>query len=356
MSSLLSVVCCSLLLFLLSAVLGVGIVRSYQSSINGVKAHVEGLAVLEPARGRGVGRALLNAIKVFASSRGALELTLQVSSQNARAMRFFGRERLELQCLAFRGPSAKTCDSTSQTQLEKQSQSLVTAQLANGSGNADEAASFPSPTIEVPANGIASAAASLCSASTAAALPVHAGFSVFEVSDPNTRTLLEEHVGLLRLAGEVHRQLRGSRLPEGDDAYIERMSHAVADGAQILLAVARRSVTDSAAETASPSAVLGICVLRHYRDLTLGGALVTWIDDLVSDSQQRSQGVGAAMIALVRAQSRIRGIATFALDSGVQRHAAHRFYFREQMCVDAFSFGGLVTDVLTEIASVQAQA
>jgi GNAT superfamily N-acetyltransferase len=138
----------------------------------------------------------------------------------------------------------------------------------------------------------------------------------------------------------------------------------------VLVAVARTLVTDvspaapaagsasSAAasqkeEQAAAPVVLGVCVHRFYRDLTLGGGqLRNWVDDLVSDACHRSQGVGAAMLDLVNLQCRARGVRDAQLDSGCQRLRAHAFYFRSGMHVDALSLGGPASSLLPEIANV----
>ena len=63
-----------------------------------------------------------------------------------------------------------------------------------------------------------------------------------------------------------------------------------------------------------------------------------YVDDLVTDATARSRGHGHALLAWLIAQARVRGCDNFELDSGVQRHDAHRFYLRERMKIASYHF------------------
>ena len=63
-----------------------------------------------------------------------------------------------------------------------------------------------------------------------------------------------------------------------------------------------------------------------------------YVDDLVTDETQRSQGVGKLLLDGLTEEARTRGCQTIDLDSGTQRTDAHRFYFRERMVVRVFGF------------------
>ena len=63
-----------------------------------------------------------------------------------------------------------------------------------------------------------------------------------------------------------------------------------------------------------------------------------YVDDLVSDENRRSQGVGKMMLDWLETQAKALGCTALTLDSGVQRLRAHRFYFREGMHIASFSF------------------
>ena len=63
-----------------------------------------------------------------------------------------------------------------------------------------------------------------------------------------------------------------------------------------------------------------------------------YIDDLVTAATDRSQGVGAELLAYLWERAHRAGCTVLDLDSGVQRSGAHRFYMRERMAVTAFHF------------------
>lgn len=62
------------------------------------------------------------------------------------------------------------------------------------------------------------------------------------------------------------------------------------------------------------------------------------VDDLVTTAAGRSEGVGAALLQELERRARAAGCTLLDLDSGVQRHAAHRFYLRERFDIDAHHF------------------
>jgi GNAT superfamily N-acetyltransferase len=63
-----------------------------------------------------------------------------------------------------------------------------------------------------------------------------------------------------------------------------------------------------------------------------------YVDDLVTASSARSGGVGRALLAELEQRARDAGCTVLDLDSGVQRHDAHRFYLRERMRISSHHF------------------
>ena len=308
-------------------VLGITVVRIYENTFNGTKLLIEAMHTDPEWRSRGVGRAMMNAVKALADRSNAKEVTCQVDSQAARAQRFFMRERLDLQCLAFRGSSA------------------VGARVADAQPSASPAASpasNPNGTIGYPVAAPGGAAFVTgggtpgFGAGSAPVFPQSLAFDVHVITDGRSRTIA--HEGLLRAAERVHRQLRPNMTEyDNSEEYVQRMRRIVADGGQMAVAVARSTPTQVYAYSAP--VVLGLVVFRFYTAF-LGEKLRSWVDDLVTDSNQRSRGVGAALLESVRLQARQIGVDDVQLDSGVQRYRAHKFYFRENLVVDAFSYGG----------------
>ena len=63
-----------------------------------------------------------------------------------------------------------------------------------------------------------------------------------------------------------------------------------------------------------------------------------YVDDLVTDETLRGTGAGKVMFAWLVAEARRCGCTRLHLDSGVQRHAAHAFYFGRRMQIQAHHF------------------
>jgi hypothetical protein len=125
-------------------------------------------------------------------------------------------------------------------------------------------------------------------------------------------------------AEPVHRQLR-ENLPAD---YAGRLLTIFANGARMSLAV-------------EGEAVRGLAVWRLIENTYEGRRL--YIDDLVTDAAQRSRGVGKFLIAHLEARARALRCDVLALDSGTQRSAAHRFYFREGLVIPCFCFRKTLT-------------
>ncbi|TGM53226.1 GNAT family N-acetyltransferase [Leptospira adleri] len=76
-----------------------------------------------------------------------------------------------------------------------------------------------------------------------------------------------------------------------------------------------------------------------YRFVTmLAHGKYLYVDDLVTDSSERSRNFGKILFDWLITEARKRDCDQFHLDSGVQRHGAHRFYFRERMIISAYHF------------------
>ncbi|MEW5755774.1 MAG: GNAT family N-acetyltransferase [Pseudomonadota bacterium] len=82
--------------------------------------------------------------------------------------------------------------------------------------------------------------------------------------------------------------------------------------------------------------VVTVAGFRLIRNLAWGRFL--YVDDLVTDAQQRSRGAGQAMLAWLVEEARRCGCDQLHLDSGVQRLDAHRFYEREGMQRSSYHF------------------
>jgi len=63
-----------------------------------------------------------------------------------------------------------------------------------------------------------------------------------------------------------------------------------------------------------------------------------YVDDLVTNEASRSKGYGDALLDWLIERAKAEKCETFCLDSGVQRFAAHRFYFRKRMSIVGYNF------------------
>jgi GNAT superfamily N-acetyltransferase len=127
----------------------------------------------------------------------------------------------------------------------------------------------------------------------------------------------------LNRAEQVHRQLRPS-LPVD---YSGRLREVFANGGRMIVVV-------------EGDAVCAVALWRVIENTYEGRRL--YVDDLVTDESARSRGFGKMALDWLEARARKLGCDVLALDSGVQRSGAHKFYFREGMHIPAFCFRKVV--------------
>jgi GNAT superfamily N-acetyltransferase len=82
--------------------------------------------------------------------------------------------------------------------------------------------------------------------------------------------------------------------------------------------------------------VKGVAGFRIQEMLAFG--LHVYVDDLVTDAEQRSRGYGGALLDWLVAYAKSHGCLEFHLDSGVHRFDAHRFYFQKRMHISSYHF------------------
>ena len=88
--------------------------------------------------------------------------------------------------------------------------------------------------------------------------------------------------------------------------------------------------------------VAAVAGFRFIEMLAWGRAM--YVDDLVTAARARSKGYGGRLFDWLVALAKKEGCAQFHLDSGVQRHGAHRFYFQKRMDITAYQFAMNLTD------------
>ena len=82
--------------------------------------------------------------------------------------------------------------------------------------------------------------------------------------------------------------------------------------------------------------VVAAAGFRHMTNLFAGSHL--YIDDLTTVPSVRNQGHAGALLKWVDDEARRLGCASVQLDSGTQRHAAHRLYLNSGYVIPAFHF------------------
>jgi GNAT superfamily N-acetyltransferase len=141
------------------------------------------------------------------------------------------------------------------------------------------------------------------------------------------QTEILEGIRPCRTAEEIRRTfpvMRQLRPHLSEDGYVEQVTR---------MASSQDFHVAAAYHGGKPVAVAGY---RFVESLSWGRFL--YVDDLATEEAERSLGHGANLLAWLVSQARQRGCGQFHLDSGVQRHAAHRFYLRERMDITCFHF------------------
>jgi len=83
-----------------------------------------------------------------------------------------------------------------------------------------------------------------------------------------------------------------------------------------------------------------VCAVAGFRIQTmLARGRHLYVDDLVTDEQQRGGGAGATLMEWLIGEARRERCERLHLDSGVQRFGAHRFYFARGMHIAGYHFG-----------------
>lgn len=84
------------------------------------------------------------------------------------------------------------------------------------------------------------------------------------------------------------------------------------------------------------NAIVAAATFRISASLAWGKYI--YVDDLVTREEDRSSGYGAKLLQWLSDYGKRNGCVDLHLDSGVQRHDAHRFYLRERMDIVFYHF------------------
>ena len=90
-----------------------------------------------------------------------------------------------------------------------------------------------------------------------------------------------------------------------------------------------------------------VAVIENGRVQSLAGYRISeclsfgqflYVDDLITDESARSKNHGRELMRWLADEAKKWGCGQIHLDSGVQRHSAHRFYLRERMDITCYHF------------------
>jgi GNAT superfamily N-acetyltransferase len=90
------------------------------------------------------------------------------------------------------------------------------------------------------------------------------------------------------------------------------------------------------------NSVIAVAGFRIIEMLSPGKFM--YIDDLVTDSSERSKGHGDRLFDWLVEYARSENCVQVQLDSGVQRFGAHRFYLRKRMQISDYHFALELTE------------
>ena len=91
-----------------------------------------------------------------------------------------------------------------------------------------------------------------------------------------------------------------------------------------------------ATENIESGQVKAVAGFRISECLSFGKFL--YVDDLVTQEGDRSQGYGEELLQWLINHAKEQNCQEFHLDSGVQRFAPHRFYFRQRLTITCYHF------------------
>jgi GNAT superfamily N-acetyltransferase len=86
----------------------------------------------------------------------------------------------------------------------------------------------------------------------------------------------------------------------------------------------------------SESKIRSVAGYRFCENLSSGKLM--YVDDLVTNLEDRSKGFGQILFDWLVSEARQKGCRQITLDSGVQRFGAHRFYLRKGMDIVSHHF------------------
>jgi GNAT superfamily N-acetyltransferase len=136
----------------------------------------------------------------------------------------------------------------------------------------------------------------------------------------------------------------GSTPPDWDERRAAVALGQAIESHDAVVLVAEQTNVPPASSASRPGAagsgegLVGFCTA--YQDIhSVRFGYRAWIEDLAVHPEQRSRGIGKALLDAAKGWARERGATHLELDSAEGRTDAHRFYEREGSQYRSFSFG-----------------
>jgi GNAT superfamily N-acetyltransferase len=149
-------------------------------------------------------------------------------------------------------------------------------------------------------------------------LPSDDQIHVMDITDLPEQWLIQTH--------DVHRQLR-PHLSTDQQEYINQIRDICRTGPARMIIARNENEKNE---------ILGLAVYRVTRNSKCSKYI--YCDDLVTNENHRSFGVGRCLINYMKNEGQKLGIDQLILDSGCQRGRAHKFYYREGFIINRFGF------------------
>jgi GNAT superfamily N-acetyltransferase len=119
-------------------------------------------------------------------------------------------------------------------------------------------------------------------------------------------------------------------------AVLKQLRPCLEENAMVAQIIRQQAAGYLLAYVESEQLVRAVAGYRYGENLAYGKFM--YVDDLVTNSDDRSQGFGKFLFDWLVSAAREHGCEVLALDSGVQRYSAHRFYLMNRMNIVSHHF------------------
>jgi GNAT superfamily N-acetyltransferase len=122
------------------------------------------------------------------------------------------------------------------------------------------------------------------------------------------------------------------------DEFVDRIRRQMQAGYQLAFLAANQLETNQLETNQLETNQRAIAVAGFRLSESLSWGKFLYVDDLVVVQEERSQGYGQQLLHWLIDYAQQQNCQQFHLDSGVQRFAAHRFYFQQRLSIIGYHF------------------